>query len=156
MKNKAAEEQLKSDNEPLVIERSFYAAGVRVWRALTDNDEMKRWYFDLKEFRPEVGFRFQFSAGEEGGVQYVHHCEIKEVIPGKKLVHSWRYEGYEGDSQVTFELFAEGNRTRLKLTHEGLETFPKIPAFARANFMEGWTQIIGSSLKEFVETKETP
>jgi hypothetical protein len=55
---------------------------------------------------------------------------------------------------VTFELFAKGNQTRLKLTHEGLESFPKIPAFARTNFMEGWTQIIGSSLKEFVETKK--
>jgi hypothetical protein len=55
---------------------------------------------------------------------------------------------------VTFGLFAEGNQTRLKLTHEGLESFPKIPAFARTNFMEGWTQIIGSSLKEFVENAQ--
>ena len=93
--------------------------------------------------------------GEDDGVKYLHYCKIKEVIPGKKLVYSWRYEGYEGDSQVTFELFAEGNQTRLKLTHEGLERFPKIPAFAQTSFMQGWTQIIGSSLKEFVEIKET-
>jgi hypothetical protein len=33
-----------------------------------------------------------------------------------------------------------------------LETFPKTPSFARKSFMEGWTQIIGSSLKEFVES----
>jgi uncharacterized protein YndB with AHSA1/START domain len=148
--------RLESKSEPLVIERTFNAPAARVWKALTNKDEMKRWYFDLKEFRPEVGFEFQFTAGDKEGVQYVHHCKIQEVIPGKKLVHSWRYEGYEGDSQVTFELFAEGSRTRLKLTHEGLESFPKIPAFARMNFMEGWTQIIGSSLKEFVETKEAP
>jgi uncharacterized protein YndB with AHSA1/START domain len=146
---------LKSKNEPLVIERTFNAPAARVWRALTNKDEMKRWYFDLKEFKAEVGFEFQFTVEHEG-FKYAHHCKIKEVIPGKKLVHSWRYDGYEGDSQVTFELFAEGNQTRLKLTHEGLESFPKIPAFARTNFMEGWTQIVGSSLKEFVETKETP
>jgi uncharacterized protein YndB with AHSA1/START domain len=141
---------LKSKNEPLVIERTFNAPAARVWRALTDKDEMKRWYFDLKEFKPEVGFEFQFTVEHEG-FKYSHHCKIKEVIPGKKLVHSWRYEGYQGDSQVTFELFAEGNQTRLKLTHEGLESFPKIAAFSRTNFMEGWTQIIGSSLKEFVD-----
>ena len=146
--------QVKSKNEPLVIERTFNAPAARVWRALTNKDEMKRWYFDLKEFKAEVGFEFQFTVEHEG-FKYAHHCKIKEVIPGKKLVHSWRYDGYEGDSQVTFELFAEGNQTRLKLTHEGLESFPKIPAFARTNFMEGWTQIVGSSLKEFVETKET-
>ena len=54
-------------------------------------------------------------------------------------------------SLVTFELFPDGEKTRLKLTHEGLETFPKLPAYARTNFEKGWTEIIGSSLKQFVE-----
>jgi hypothetical protein len=39
----------------------------------------------------------------------------------------------------------------LKLTHEGLETFPKLPAYARKNFEAGWTELLGSSLKDFVE-----
>jgi hypothetical protein len=56
---------------------------------------------------------------------------------------------------VTFELFPIGSKTRLKLAHEGLETFPKTPAFARKNFMGGWTEIIGSSLKKFVEGDRT-
>lgn len=55
---------------------------------------------------------------------------------------------------MTFELFAEGDKTRLKLTHEGLESFPKTAMFARENFNEGWNCIIGSTLKEFVETKK--
>jgi len=74
------------------------------------------------------------------------------VIVGKKLVYSWRYDGYEGNSIVTFELFEEGNTTRVKLTHAGLETFPKDkPDFARESFVKGWTYIIGTSLKDFVE-----
>jgi uncharacterized protein YndB with AHSA1/START domain len=137
--------------EAVVIERTFNAPLARVWKALTDVEEMRPWYFDLKEFKPEVGFEFEFTVEHEG-MKYHHLCKITEVIPQKKLAYTWRYEGYEGDSQVTFELFAEGNQTRLKLTHEGLESFPKVPAFARTNFMEGWTQIIGSSLKEFVES----
>jgi Uncharacterized conserved protein len=137
--------------EAVVIERTFRAPIARVWKAITDVEEMRRWYFDLKEFKPEVGFEFQFTVEHEG-FTYEHHCKIKEVILGKKLAYSWRYEGHEGDSLVTFELFADGGKTRLKLTHEGLETFPKTPSFARKNFMEGWTQIIGSSLKEFVES----
>ena len=52
-----------------------------------------------------------------------------------------------------FELFEEGKQTRLRLTHEGLESFPKVPAFARENFVEGWTTIIGSLLKDFVENE---
>jgi uncharacterized protein YndB with AHSA1/START domain len=136
---------------PLVIERTFNAPIAKVWRAITNKSVMKQWSFDIKEFKPEVGFEFQFY-GEKDGVKYFHRCKITEVIPGKKLAYSWRYEGHEGNSLVTFELFAEGGKTRLRLTHEGLESFPRTPAFARANFTEGWTCLIGSQLKEFVET----
>jgi uncharacterized protein YndB with AHSA1/START domain len=73
-------------------------------------------------------------------------------VPGKKLQYSWRYEEYEGNSFVTFELFPEGDKTRLKLTHEGLETFPMSnPDFDKKNFQQGWTSIIGTSLMKFVE-----
>jgi len=34
--------------EPLVIERTFNAPIARVWKALTDAEEMRRWYFDMK------------------------------------------------------------------------------------------------------------
>jgi uncharacterized protein YndB with AHSA1/START domain len=137
----------------VVIERTFSAAPERIWKALTDVEEMRRWYFDLKEFEPEVGFEFEFTVEHEG-MKYHHLCKITEVIPQKKLAYTWRYKGHEGDSLVTYELIADGDKTRLKLTHEGLETFPKTPYFARKSFMEGWTQIIGSSLKEFVESDD--
>jgi uncharacterized protein YndB with AHSA1/START domain len=137
--------------EAIVIERTFTASVARVWKALTDVEEMRRWYFDLKEFRSEVGFEFEFTVEHEG-MKYHHLCKITEVIPQEKLAYTWRYQGHEGDSLVTIELFADGDKTRLKLTHEGLETFPKTPSFARENFIAGWTQIIGSSLKEFVES----
>ena len=141
-------------NEPFVIERTFNVPIAKVWKAITDKNEMKEWYFDLAEFKPEVGFEFQFSAGAEAKT-YLHLCKITEVIVGKKLSYSWRYDGYPGNSVVTFELFAEGNNTKLKLTHTGLETFPlDNPDFAAQNFAEGWTQIIGTSLPAFLE-KET-
>ncbi len=115
--------------EAVVIERTFNAPIARVWKALTDTDEMRRWYFDLKEFKPEVGFEFEFTVEHEG-VKYCHLCKIAEVVPQKKLAYTWRYQGHDGDSLV------------------------KTPAFARKNFEEGWTQIIGSSLKAFVESDD--
>ena len=138
--------------EAVVIERTFNAPIARVWKALTDVEDMRRWYFDLKEFKPEVGFEFEFTVEHEG-FKYSHLCRIAEVVPQKKLAYTWRYKGYEGDSLVTFELLADGDKTRLKLTHVGLETFPKLPAFARKKFEAGWTEIIGSELKQFVEGK---
>ena len=136
--------------EAVVIERTFNAPVERVWKALTDVAQMRQWYFDLKEFKPEVGFEFQFVVEHEG-TTYDHRCKVTDVIPQKKLAYTWRYKGHEGDSLVTFELFVDGDKTRLKLTHEGLETFPKTSAYARENFEKGWTQIIGSELKQFVE-----
>src|SRR5438128_9830941 len=125
--------------EAVVIERTFNAPVARVWQALTDVEEMRRWYFDLKEFKPEVGFEFEFIVEHEG-VKYHHLCKITEVIPQKKLAYTWRYKGEQGDSLVTLELFAEGDKTRLKLTHAGLETFPKTPSLARENIMKGCTE----------------
>jgi uncharacterized protein YndB with AHSA1/START domain len=138
-------------HEPVVLERIFNAPATRVWEAITDKNAMKQWYFDLPEFKPQVGFEFTFEGGDKDK-SYVHHCRIVEVIPGKKLSYTWCYEGYEGDSTVTFELFPEGDKTRLKLTHEGLETFPADnPDLAKHNFIRGWTTIIGINLKNFVE-----
>lgn len=141
-------------NEPFVIERILNAPVVRVWSVITDKNEMKQWYFDLAEFKPEVGFEFQFTGGEEGKKQYLHLCKITEAVAGKKLTYSWRYDGYEGNSFVTFELFAEGNKTRLKWTHAELETFPvDNPDFDKKNFEMGWTEIIGTSLPNYLESK---
>ena len=141
--------------QPLVVEQTYHAPAARVWTALTNRDEMKRWYFDLAEFKPEAGFEFQFAV-EHQGFNYVHQCRVTQAVPGRKLAYTWRYAGQPGDSLVTFELFAEGGQTRLKLTHEGLETFPALPPFARSNFQSGWTSLVGESLKQFVETNDKP
>jgi hypothetical protein len=74
------------------------------------------------------------------------------VIKERKITYSWRYEGYEGISYVSFELFPEGDKTRLILTHKNLETFPKNnPDFGKENFVAGWTHIIGISLSAYLE-----
>jgi uncharacterized protein YndB with AHSA1/START domain len=139
------------NKEPLIIERTYNAPADKVWQAITNKDQMRQWYFDLADFRAEPGFEFQFEGGPDDR-KYLHKCRVTEVVPGKKLQYSWRYDGYEGNSFVTFEIFAEGDKTRVKLTHEGLETFPmNNPDFAKKNFMQGWTDLIGTLLKDFVE-----
>ena len=150
----ASKSNLAAKDEPLVVERTFDAPVDLVWKALTDTDDIKHWSFDIREFEPRAGFEFQFYGGD-GKTQYLHRCKVTEAVPGKRLAYTWRYEGYAGDSLVTFELLAEGKRTRARLTHTGLETFPKIAAFARKNFSAGWAEIVGSSLKTFVETRRS-
>src|SRR5438874_2468968 len=139
--------------DAVVVERTLNAPVAKVWKALTDVDQMRQWYFDLKEFRPEVGFEFEFVVEHEGN-RYHHLCKITEVVAQKKIAYTWRYKGEPGDSLVTFELFPEDGKTRLKVTHTGIETFSKTPAYARKKFEAGCTSLIGAELKKFVEATE--
>lgn len=137
--------------QPFIIERSFHAPVEKVWKAFTDKDEMKAWYFNLEAFTPEPGFEFRFEGGD-GNQTFLHICRILEAIPNKKLSHTWQYEGQEEQTIVTWELSEEGDNTKVKLTHDGLEKIAHHgPAFASNNFAEGWTAIIGTSLKNHLE-----
>ena len=138
--------------QAVVVERTLNAPVARVWRALTDVDQMRQWYFDLKEFKPKVGFEFEFVVEHEGN-SYHHLCRVTEVVPQKRIAYTWRYKGEPGNSLVTIELSPESEKTRLKLTHTGIDTFPKTPAYERKNLEAGWTAIIGTELKQFVERK---
>ena len=138
--------------QPYVIERVYNAPVSKVWHAITNAEQMKQWYFDLPGFTPEVGYTFTFTGGHEDGIQYKHLCRITSVVINERLSYTWSYEGYLGESEVTFELFPEGEQTRLKLTHTGLDTFPADNKdFAASNFAAGWEYIIGTGLKGYLE-----
>ncbi len=134
----------------VVIERLLHASQMSVWKAITDAHEMRKWFFDLKEFRPKPDFEFTFTGGKDGR-QYIHHCRVTEVVEGRHLTYTWTYEGYEGTTFVTWELVPQGHDTLLRLKHEGLDDLPADnPDFAPSNFLEGWNHIIGTSLTEYL------
>lgn len=140
------------ETKPLVVERTFNAPIQRVWAAITDNHQMKEWYFDLEHFKAEKGFKFQFTGGDEH-VQYLHECEVLEAEPPHKLSYSWSYPAHQGYSVLTWELFEESEqRTRLRLTHEGLESFPQDnPNFRVESFTGGWNYFVNEALPAFIE-----
>jgi uncharacterized protein YndB with AHSA1/START domain len=143
-------------NEPIVIERVYNAPINRVWHALTDLEKMRQWYFPmLTEFEPEVGFETRFDV-DNGKKIFPHIWKIIEVIPGRKISYEWKFGGYPGNSVVSFELFDDGDKTRIVLTHDNIETFRGDihPDLAKPNFVQGWTHFIGTALKEFVEQNE--
>jgi uncharacterized protein YndB with AHSA1/START domain len=139
--------------EPLVVERTINAPVERVWLALTTPEQMGRWYFDVENFKPQTGCEFRFVVAHMGNT-FDHRCRVTEVVAQKKIAYTWRYHGHPGDSLVTFELSASGKKTKLKLTHTGLENFPDTPQFARKNFERGWNSLIGDSLPDYVENED--
>lgn len=140
-------------NEPVIVEHVYNAPIERVWQAITDLEKMRQWYFPiLTEFEPEVGFETRFDVNSNGKT-CSHIWKITEVVPGEKISYEWKYDGYPGNSLVSFELFNNDGKTRIVLTHEKLESFRNDihPKLAKQNFVNGWTHFIGSALKDFVE-----
>ncbi len=135
----------------LIVEELIDAPIDKVWNALTNKNEMKQWYFDLEAFNPKVGFEFTFPGEGHTGTKYIHLCKITEIILHKRLQYSWQYENYKGYSLVTFDLQEEDGKTRLILTHSGLESFPQNnPDFGAESFKGGWTQLLTKFLPEYL------
>ena len=135
----------------VVVEKTYPVSASRLWNALTVNEEMKQWYFELADFKPEPGFEFEFLAGDEKK-KWLHKCKVTTVVPQSIIAYTWRYDGYPGNSEVTFELIPDGKEhTKLRITHTGLETFPQdVPELRVHNFATGWKQFAEEALEGYL------
>ena len=142
---------MQESSEPIVVEEIYSAPPEVVWEAITEPEQMREWYFDtIKEFRPKVGFETCFDVDCEGDT-FPHRWTVTEVIPAEKLVYRWRYDGYAGDSFVTWELQEDPDGTRIKVTHTCTESFPQDHSvFDEDACMDAWDYFISQTLPEYL------
>ena len=142
---------LKVNMAPIIVTHTFPVRPDTVWRAITELDLMRQWYFDnIPSFKAQVGFKTQFPVQSQGRL-FTHLWRVTEVVPQKKIVCRWRFEEYPGDSFVTFELWEQKGATTLTLTVNVTESFPEdIPEFQRESCVGGWEYFIGERLKNFL------
>ena len=100
------------------IDRIYPHPPSKVWRALTETDLLARWLMP-NDFVPRVGHRFTFRTEPGPGFDGIVHCEVLELVPGGRMVWSWR--GGPIDTVVTFELLAVDGGTRLRVCHDGFK-----------------------------------
>lgn len=143
---------MKTNEEPIIVEQTINKTVDIIWNAITDINQMRQWYFDnIPSFKPEVGFETRFNV-QSHSRNFLHIWKVTEVIPMKIIKYNWRYDGYFGDSLVTFELFKQNSSTLLRLTHIVNEDFPDdIPEFSRESGLQGWKYFIKECLVEFLE-----
>ena len=141
---------------PVVVEQTFNAPMEVVWKAITDKDQMRQWFFEtMTDFEPELGFETQFNVRCEDR-DYPHLWKVTDVAPGRRIAYDWRYGGYPGVSKVVWEVSEKPNGTKLKLTHQGHETFPQDdPVFSRESGQAGWEYFLHESLKAFLERQSS-
>jgi uncharacterized protein YndB with AHSA1/START domain len=116
---------------------------------------MRQWYFDnIPAFRAEVSFETQFKV-HSGGRDFMHMWRVTEVVPLKRISYTWEYDAFSGEAVVSFELFDEGDSTRLRLTNSVLRDFPgDIPEFKRESCIAGWEYFIHGRLRDYLEGGE--
>jgi len=101
----------------LVLEELLPHPIEAVWRALTEADAISDWLMQTTGFQPIVGARFRLKTQHLSASGWID-AEVLQLEPPWRMTWSWSADGGAA-STVTFELAAEGKRTRLRLTHEG-------------------------------------
>jgi uncharacterized protein YndB with AHSA1/START domain len=111
---------LPSDRE-IVGSRIMDAPPELVFKAYTDPELIPRWWgprryattVDKMDVRPGGVWRFVHRAADGG--EYAFNGVYREIVPPKRLVYTFNYEGapgHEAIETVTFEE-AEGGKTRM-------------------------------------------
>ena len=117
---------MKAGREPesLELTREISAPPERVFRALTNPEDLARWWtgevggiskatFDL---RPGGAYRLEFRMGE--GKTAIVHGVVREVVPPKRLVMTWFSPDHPAqETLLSFELDPIRTGTRLRLRH---------------------------------------
>ncbi len=108
----------------LTLRRTIGAPVEAVYAAWTDVEIMRRWFApgDLEVARAvaevQAGGRFLVEMRGADGESHVTRGVYREVVPNRRLVHTWRWEGSDVESLVTVTFEPESaDTTRLTLTH---------------------------------------
>jgi uncharacterized protein YndB with AHSA1/START domain len=107
--------ELGDGRSTLRFERVLPHARDRVWRAVTEPDELVRWFPTAVIYEPRVGAPMQFDFGGEHGLD-VWPGEVLAWEPQRVFAFRW------GEDELRFELSdadaGAGAGTRLVFTHD--------------------------------------
>lgn len=135
---------------PICIEIIFDTTKDKVWEALTKPQAMKVWYFDISNFNLNVGSKFSFYEGEKK--EYLHEGEVLKVEENQLFQHTWLHpEQSKGSSIVTWKIEEVEGKTKVTLTHEGVESFADVGTnFTLANYEMGWNALVKTNLRNYL------
>ena len=116
-------EQPNEPNIYLTLRRVINAPVETVYAAWTDPEMLRRWLApgnaDVVRAVADVavGGTFLIEMRGADGQCWLTRGVYREVVPLRRLVHTWRWEGSDVESLVTVEFEPESATTRLTLTH---------------------------------------
>ena len=125
----------------LTLRRTIAAPVETVYAAWTDLALLRQWLAPGEATvaravaEVAVGGTFLIEMRGSDGQRWLTRGRYREIVPNRRLVHTWRWEGSEVESLVTVDLEPESDgATRLTLTHSRFAQ-----AEARDEHERGWT-----------------
>jgi uncharacterized protein YndB with AHSA1/START domain len=145
--------------DTIQLERMLDAPVDRVWRYLTEAELRREWFMGGTDARPDREFELindhdNLSAEDapypESYAQYKGTVWNEKVLrfDPPRLLETTFQGGKNGN--VTYELFADGDRTRLVLTHSGITS-----GTGAQDFGSGWNSHM-SVLQEKLAGRSVP
>lgn len=124
----------------------------RVFEALTDPDELVRWFPSGADSDARTGgaFEYRFEFPSEPERDHTYSGAYHEVWAGELVSYPW--SGALGETRVDVTLEAAGDSTVLRLVHAGWGEGPDWEE-SRQMHEEGWGFFLGN-LKSYVERGE--
>jgi uncharacterized protein YndB with AHSA1/START domain len=147
-------------HDTFVIERSYDHAPERVFKAWSDPTLKARWFagspaalgagYEL-DFR--VGGRELNRGGPPGGPIYTYDAKIHDIVPGERIVFT--YDLYADDARLsvsvaTVEFRADGDRTHLVFTEQGVFLDGRDTSSAREEGTRSFLASLGTELERTV------
>ena len=141
---------MRPEDPAIVVEQQLNTSPETAWRALTERDEMVKWYFDsIPAFKAEVGFETAFDV-DAGDRVFLHQWRISAVEPGRSVVVEWRFDGMKGLGMVRFDVLTgdEPGTCTVRVTNTIEESYPDLEQFKRESCEGGWKYFLQQRLKE--------
>jgi uncharacterized protein YndB with AHSA1/START domain len=152
------------NQDSIIAEIDIAAPPVRVFEALTDLDQLLRWFTDascpVKSWKMDARLGGSYSYATEkanfvvnGVDEFKCYGEITEIDPPRLLVYTWVANWHldpQNKTVVRWELTPTAAGTHLKVTHSGLAQDPE----ARKDYSGGWPGVV-EKLQAFTERNDS-
>ena len=116
----------------------------KVWEHITDPKKIAGW-FRPNTFEARVGAAITIDC--QTGDDHIVGV-VKEVVPLKKLVYTFKSDHTSVETIVTITITQEGEGTRLTLVHTGWDRLPPGEQSVSDTVDSGWGQYL-TNLQEF-------
>jgi uncharacterized protein YndB with AHSA1/START domain len=138
--------------QKIELTKEIAAPPEAVFRALTDADELSRWWTTSADSDPRTGgsFEYRFEFPEEPERSHSYSGTYDAIVPNERVAFPW--EGRLGKTSVEVTLRPSGEGTSLRLVHSGWGEGGEWPAAIKMH-EEGWGFFFGN-LKNWLERGE--